>query len=494
MTDTTSLFRQLYAMDGKELQELKARAKDLATTKPLTEKQIATRLSLEKKVNELAEAIPKAITEKEQAVAKAKEDAAAAAVAKGEAAKALDEAKEKNKTALENLAAAKAAAAKAAQPQTADQTPQQRYLKFIQSRANLQTNLTWRRYLLERISEFDETKLRDVELTEVFSLIDGWDKVQKETDDSIAALAREGEVLAGFGAKDTSVKAAQTAWEELQQWKAKQESRIQKERTRRDAVEKNIADFVREQSKLLQWCRKEKAQLEGLTQTEHVQEFCGSLQANNATMEANFLVLSDMAENLLPNETVQKALMEVNEAWFNLQVYTYERLRQCLLDQHQRSKLEEELRSWAQYVAPIKDFLGDVERLLSQPTDEDTIAYLTPAVEATKALSNEFTPHQIICDHISDFSLRVQVLQDNYANLRRSVFSQLSILCQALSVKMNSWKRKEEYNERLSELMDWVDVKGHTETWKDLLNRVDRVKQLIDDNESTQGLDDTLRH
>jgi len=494
-TDVSALFRSLYATQVKELKELAQKAKDLPTTKALTEKQGQTCQEQEAKVNEIISAIPKAKEERAQAFASANAALQTASTERTTAQEDLEVAKRNKAAAEAALAAAKAAAQKSSQPPKGQvSSAGQRYSKFIQTRAMITSDVQWRVLLLNKIRDLDEPSLRTVDLTDAFALADSWETTRTNTEECIASLAREGNDLARLGARSTDVTVLEQAFKELKAVKATQDSRLQKERTRRDEVETNIGAFVKEQGKLLQWCRTQQAQLETLVQSEHVQEFCGSLQSNNATMEANFLVLSDMAESLLPSEVVLKALQEVSKAWFSLQVYTYERLRQCLMEQHQKSKLEDELRAWSTFALPVKDYLADVERLLGQPTDDDTIAYIQPYLEACKALINEYTPHQLIADHVSDFSLRMQCLQDNYAMLRKSVFSAMSIQCQALAVGTTSWKRKEEYSEKLSEMMDWVDVKGHVDTWKDLLVRVDRLKKVIEENESSQGIDEALRN
>lgn len=290
-TDVSVQFRALFACQAKELKDLAMMSKDLASTKLLTEKQIATRNEQEAKIAEINASIPKAIAERAATLTAANATRDEAALAKTAAAADLAEAKVRAQAAEEALASAKALAAKAAQPQKATLSATQRYAKFLAARQALTSDIEWRTWLLNTLRDFDDAKLKSVELSDAFAMVKDWPKTLAETDAKIAALAKEGDALADMGARSGDVRGLTEAWQALQKVKATQDTRLQKERSRREEVDRNIGAFVKEQGKLLQWCRQQKSQLESLTQTEHVQEFCGSLQSNNATMEANFLVL-----------------------------------------------------------------------------------------------------------------------------------------------------------------------------------------------------------
>eukprot|EP00662_Eupelagonemidae_sp_cell21_P036691 gene36691-61196_t len=78
----------------------------------------------------------------------------------------------------------------------------------------------------------------------------------------------------------------------------------------------SVEEFLQKDAKLLQWCRQERTNLEAAPRARHpnhVQEFCASLiqhgrPSNIGTMDDNFNHLADMAETLLPNKEVEKAL------------------------------------------------------------------------------------------------------------------------------------------------------------------------------------------
>eukprot|EP01059_Diplonema_ambulator_P028365 TRINITY_DN47148_c0_g1_i1.p1 TRINITY_DN47148_c0_g1~~TRINITY_DN47148_c0_g1_i1.p1 ORF type:complete len:517 (+),score=236.22 TRINITY_DN47148_c0_g1_i1:48-1598(+) len=264
-------------------------------------------------------------------------------------------------------------------------------------------------------------------------------------------------------------------------WKKKLEA----EEERRVNYETGVDDFMKEQLRLIEWCRTQKDTLSRLPASENVQEFCASLQGRIPTMEENFAVLTGMGEDLIPGpqqKLVEKVLIDVSKAWIDLQIFSYEKLREALLDEHNRSGLKEEATRYAEWASQnVKQFLDQVEELLKSPEESSSKDIVRPVLDMCKALQNDYAPHQLIVEHISDFDVRMEVINDHYKYLKRTITSNLTFLCQKLNAFSSGYARKAEYEEKLHDLTDWIDIRdSNTSSWRIVHSKLSDIHQTLE--------------
>ena len=77
-------------------------------------------------------------------------------------------------------------------------------------------------------------------------------------------------------------------------------------------------------------------------------------------------------------------------------------------------------------------------------------------------------------------------LDDQRDAIRRTIFSKMTLSTQVYNGQYN-FDRKQEYMDRLAELSDWVQCKSQSGAWRSLLDRVDKMKMLIEENEALHG-------
>ena len=251
------------------------------------------------------------------------------------------------------------------------------------------------------------------------------------------------------------------------------ESIVEEESRRRNDMKSTLEKFMKDDAKLLQWCRQERTNMEAQTEPHHVQEFCASLIQNIETMEENFAHLGDTGEALLPNKMVERALVEVNEVWLNLQINAYERQRHIMLEIHEKLKLENEVRAFSNFSTKLKKFLEETIRVLEIPDDIDSKQVVAPVLKQCRQLLSEFAPHALLSDHLSDFSLRMERIRDNYNVLRKTVFSKLTFLStDRRTVDEVSSQRREEYVSKINEIKAWLKAHSDGESWESIHSKV----------------------
>eukprot|EP01061_Rhynchopus_euleeides_P018167 TRINITY_DN30010_c1_g1_i1.p1 TRINITY_DN30010_c1_g1~~TRINITY_DN30010_c1_g1_i1.p1 ORF type:complete len:518 (+),score=248.37 TRINITY_DN30010_c1_g1_i1:73-1626(+) len=264
----------------------------------------------------------------------------------------------------------------------------------------------------------------------------------------------------------------------LDDWRRK----LTTEEERRLNYDTGVDEFMKEQHTLIEWCRAQRETLAQLPTTENVQEFCSSLQGRIPRMEENLAVLTGMGEDLIPGpqqSLVEKTLVDVNKTWIDLQVYSYEKLRNALLEEHSRCGLKEEAQRFAVWAAEnVKNFLDTVEELMRAPEEAPAKATVRPVLDMCKVLQNDFAPHQLIAEHISDFDVRMEVINDHYKYLLKTITSPLTFLCQKLNAFNTGYHRKDEYEEKVRDLHDWVDIMNPT-SWTAIQNKLTDVELTI---------------
>lgn len=242
------------------------------------------------------------------------------------------------------------------------------------------------------------------------------------------------------------------------------------------------AKFIRDDAKLLHWCRQERTNLEALKEPHHVQEFCASLIQNIGTLDDSFNFLVQKAQLLLPSREIAKALVEVNEVWLNLQLHAYERQMHIMLEIHQRSKLEDEVRAFAGFPQKVDGWLDSVKQTLEIPEDSVSKSVVREPLEECKSLKRELEKFGGFGDRVHEFSTRMESLRDNYATLRRSVLSKLTFVTNdKRTVSDLAEQRKREFVERCDELRDWVKQQSEGTSWQQLNEQFKSVCQSLED-------------
>eukprot|EP00759_Apiculatamorpha_spiralis_P031260 PhF_6_TR32973/c0_g1_i1/m.48543 len=313
-----------------------------------------------------------------------------------------------------------------------------------------------------------------------YNLVNKVKNVTKEDLEAIGALVTKVEKAAPSSCEDT-VKAVKAEYTNLVTLATRQ-SEDGSSTEQRLKVDTAKREFLDESAKLLQWCRQMKTDLEALIEPDHIQKFCALLENNYSTMEENFDTLCEMGRVILPDSQVEKALIECNEVWLNLQIFAHEVLQHTLLEIHARSKLEDEVRAFAGYSTRFNQLLKEVKDMLSLPQDEESKEVVKAILSQTENLQRDFTPHLLLADHLRDFSLRMECIRDNYSNLRRTVFGRLTFLSQQhLPLLNTSHRRRDEYVARMKDLKTWVEKKDLGESATDIYSRVLKIKALIDE-------------
>eukprot|EP01064_Diplonema_japonicum_P023120 TRINITY_DN33571_c0_g1_i1.p1 TRINITY_DN33571_c0_g1~~TRINITY_DN33571_c0_g1_i1.p1 ORF type:complete len:539 (+),score=178.24 TRINITY_DN33571_c0_g1_i1:52-1668(+) len=329
---------------------------------------------------------------------------------------------------------------------------------------------------LQRLEQEDFDKFKEEASTWNESEME---KIQGEVDaleDTKADLVKTGWPEEHADICDTSekfnnIKKAAAAWDIV----------LAAEDKRRTDMQGTLSKFMKDDAKLLQWCRQERTNMEAQSEPHHVQEFCASLTQNIGTMEENFAHLGDTGEALLPNKMVERALVEVNEVWLNLQINAYERQRHIMLEIHQKSKLENEVRAFSNFSSKLKRFLEETIKVLNIPTDNESIQVVAPVLNKCRQLLKEFQPHALLADHLSDFSLRMEHIRDNYNVLRRTVFSKLTFLStDRRTVDEVSSQRREEYLNKINEIKGWLRAHSEGENWGSIHDKVKRIQELVE--------------
>ena len=128
----------------------------------------------------------------------------------------------------------------------------------------------------------------------------------------------------------------------------------------------------------------------------------------------------------------------------------------------------------------IKGFLDRVEELFRTPDEEESRDIVQPALDMCKLLQSDYAPHQLITEHVADFDMRMDVIDDHYKYLRKTLTSPLTFLCQKLTAFDSGYHRKDEYEERVRDLQDWVDIKeSNVTSWKEAHAKVTDVADMV---------------
>ncbi|CAD2214319.1 hypothetical protein, conserved [Angomonas deanei] len=244
-----------------------------------------------------------------------------------------------------------------------------------------------------------------------------------------------------------------------------------------------LAEFFAQSEKLCRWCREQLANMDTMTEPDHVQEFCGALIESYPTMSSNFsLLLKSVEPYVKANYTpVCKALREANELWFYLQVTTLERLSRILYEIHPTSPLEAEVRKYANFPAMIAKFEGDVRALIhSAPPSAESNSLLLACDEVAPLT----TQYKGLSKEAMDFAERNQICREGYRCLRAAILSRLTYIDATDAVVLESKRRQQEFEDSVKELKKWAADVAHGESWRDIYSKIVEVKRLIKEEQN----------
>eukprot|EP00755_Sulcionema_specki_P022941 Sspe_Gene.77700::Locus_48558_Transcript_1_1_Confidence_1.000_Length_1666::g.77700::m.77700 len=356
----------------------------------------------------------------------------------------------------------------ASEKAAADNTPAEQkklgfdYLEFVTSRGDLTVKLQLMKATISQQIPLmqqkpmptadEECKNHEQKLLEMSVWIDN---LQKKADDLKAASWKH----------DVSLDQTRQLYAEAKQTVKEMRTVVDEAKEQEEKYKKELEEFLEEQDQLLAWVHAQKVKLEGLTIEENILDFCNSLQTRIPKMEGNFTVLQDMGENALahqPNANIiLSTLGNLNQAWIDLMILSFEKMQDTLMKQHVRSGLRDEVKEFAEWQREkVKPFLDEAYKLLLAPDEGDGKNMVGPVLERCRELQSDFNLHLIIMDHLADFEMRIEIVQENYKHLRRWLSSSMTKLCLRLSACQSGFAGKQEYDARLNELNDWIASRG----------------------------------
>lgn len=369
------------------------------------------------------------------------------------------------------------------------------YQQFVEQAASLYKDLALRKSSFKYVSDLiasspdasngGASNIRYADLGKAIEYHEGWTAFDAALDDKISDFTSLYNLKFSKGDVNPSKDLTALA-EEVRDLHSTIAGHLTREASRRNNHANNMQELRDSQSKIMLWCRQQRSTMENLKEAGQIQEYTNSFQSNITVMETNFLVLMELAEPLLPNKEVNKVLEDVIEVWLSLQVFAFEKLNATIMEQHEASHIEADLNRWLEHEGNVVSFLNKAREVLSMPVDDESKEVTQPILETCDKLLADIESFSIIVGHLSSFTLREANLKEYHDAIRRTIFSKLTLTTQVYNGQF-SFPRKQEYMDRLAELNDWVDCKSQNNAWKQLLQRVDHMKTLIEENKSTHG-------
>lgn len=342
---------------------------------------------------------------------------------------------------------------------------------------------TKRKEMLSYWLAYSAADLKYAELGVVSRWLDTWGKFFAESNAAVKGLRRQER---GATNADTLPQTADLykALDEVCRLQLQARSIVGRERYRRHAgSEEAVEDFMESQEQLLDWCRKQRATLGELTSLEDLMEFSSSFHTNVPIMDSNFLVLLEQSEPLAEDDRVQQALREVNEAWIDLTLLTYEKLDRAANNAHVNGPVEELCARWCQNMAPrVRQLLVNARNLLKTESDADGASSGRAGEMAATcdALLKEHEAHGIVCMHLADFNIRDECVRPHFDALKQELLSTLTPTVLSFPC-YDDYEGRTEYKNRVEELREWIEVKSQKGTYIRLLERLEDTKHMIEE-------------
>ncbi|KAJ9461735.1 hypothetical protein DIPPA_19466 [Diplonema papillatum] len=129
----------------------------------------------------------------------------------------------------------------------------------------------------------------------------------------------------------------------------------------------------------------------------------------------------------------------------------------------------------------VKNFLDNAEELLCTPDEKESQGIVRPVLDLCKTLKKDYPAHQLITGHIADFDVRMEVINDHYRHLKKTILSPLTLLCQKLNAFDTGYHRKDEYEQRIRDIHDWVEIRdANSSSWKTVHEKLSEVRQALE--------------
>lgn len=263
-------------------------------------------------------------------------------------------------------------------------------------------------------------------------------------------------------------------------------SLVGRERYRRSAFgDESVDSFLENQSLLYDWVDGQRTTLASLTGMDDLVEFSSSFYANAAVMDSNFLVLMEQYEKLMENPQVQEAMSRLNEAWVELSLETYEKLRTAARATHAKSHLEDDCATWVQDMGPrLQSLLATAAATLVRKGVANGLPSKVEAIDIVAKCNRALKDHgayHLVCVHLADYGIREDCIQPHLEAIKRELRSRMTSTVLSLP-SAAEYECRQEYMNRIEELREWIDVKSQKATYARLLERLDGMKQMIDES------------
>ncbi|KEG07086.1 hypothetical protein DQ04_10971000 [Trypanosoma grayi] len=310
---------------------------------------------------------------------------------------------------------------------------------------------------------------------------EAWVAREKQLQAAWKVLSSSAELM-GVSASEASMIAAHDLLKEVVPLAKRAVSNIAEGRRAEEERERGVKQVETQQQRLVMWCRQQQANLDALSDPDHVQEFCASLLEHYKVMARNYGVLLDTAEPFLDHDHVQEALLEANEAWVHLQVKVLERIRSTLFEVHAQTLLEEHVEENSSVCLQVGPFLDELLNTLAATRDTASPLYrrcldLTNECEDLQKMLPE---HEELCRRLLSFADRMRVMREAYNCYRAAALSHLTYLSSSSDVLAEAMRRKEEYEGCVEELQAWADEKARCDSWRDIRDKVRDIKLLLE--------------
>ncbi|CAC9497721.1 conserved hypothetical protein [Leishmania infantum JPCM5] len=336
-----------------------------------------------------------------------------------------------------------------------------------------------RKEILSFLLSYPAEDFKLVELTTVSHWLDTWTTFFASAESSVRNLKRlERESANGNTLPPTRL--LYDALDEVCRLQLQARTLVGRERYRRSSSsEEFVRDFMDSQQQLWEWCRKQRDTLAALKTLGDLIEFNNSFYANVPVMDSNFLVLMEQSEALMSNVRVQDALREVNREWVMLTLETYGKLQAACTREHGSSSLERQCAKWIQFMSPrLRRLLVSAQGTLAQDSDVPEAKLLVTTCEQ---LLKEHEAHDIVCTHLSDYTVREECVRPHLDALKAELQSSLTTTVLTFPLADTAGGQAD-YKSRVEELQEWIDVKSQKGTYVKLLERLELTKAMIEEH------------
>ncbi|KEG11388.1 hypothetical protein DQ04_02681110 [Trypanosoma grayi] len=328
----------------------------------------------------------------------------------------------------------------------------------------------------EKLSHILSCPSTAVQRANVADAADSWAPFAAATRHFIASLAKAEQPDAPVSPS----RALNTQLEQVAKMQLQATSLLSRERLAARLLREDMTDLFKDQAKLLAWCNEQRGAMEGLVTLEDMREFCNSFVSNVAVMDTNFLVLLERSELLGSNRTVREALVEVNNAWMELAVATYRKMRQMLRDEHTASGLEATCKWWLEtFDTRLTQILTEARAISSHP-EMAAEPLMQGLHERSAALLKELGRPRTLLQHISDFTVREDCVAPHEGGLEGAVLTRLSVLTQTFVGDVR-YDGRREYMDRLREVGDWLNAHTTGSGYTQLMKRVKQLRYLAEE-------------